>query len=119
MKFHGPPPFVIAGCTNRTVIFDLQFRVEVPQGDPVLGTDPVIGRILRLEGFKRTIAPRQENREVLRRKEDAPEDEDELSNFEEEEDAGHNNARGVRRRVDWTATLEDIAQKGRWDGDPG
>ena len=49
-------PFVIGGCTERTVIFDLRFRMTVPDGDPVLLRDDVIGRRLRWEGVEEAIA---------------------------------------------------------------
>ena len=52
-------PFVIRGCTERTVIFDLRFRMTVPDGDPVLLRDDVIGRRLRWEGVEEAIAPRE------------------------------------------------------------
>ena len=52
-------PFVIGGCTERTVIFDLRFRMTVPDGDPVLLRDDVIGRRLRWEGVEEAIAPRE------------------------------------------------------------
>ena len=35
--------FIIARCTECTVIFDLRFRMEVPDDDPVLLRDNVIG----------------------------------------------------------------------------
>ena len=50
-------PFVIGGCTERSVIFDLRFRMTVPDGDPVLLRDDVIGRRLRWEGVEEAIAP--------------------------------------------------------------
>ena len=52
-------PFVVAGCTERTVIFDLRFRMNVPDGDPVLLRDDVIGRRLRWEGVEEAIAPQE------------------------------------------------------------
>lgn len=40
-------PFVIAGSTNRSVIFNMRFRMDVLEGDPILMMDPIIGRMLR------------------------------------------------------------------------
>ena len=37
-------PFTITGYTERTVIFDLRFRMEVGGEDPVVVRDDVIGR---------------------------------------------------------------------------
>ena len=50
---------VIGGCTERTVIFDLRFQMIVPDGDPVLLWDDIIGRRLRWEGVEEAIAPRE------------------------------------------------------------
>ena len=52
-------PFVTGGCTERTVIFDLRFRMTVPDGDPLLLRDDVIGRRLRWEGVEEAIASRE------------------------------------------------------------
>ena len=48
-------PFIFAGCIDRLVIFDLRFRMEVPKGDPILATDPIIGRIMLPKGVKHAI----------------------------------------------------------------
>ena len=51
-------PFIIAGCTERTVLFDLCFRMHVPDDDPVLLCDDVIGWRLRWDGVEDAIATR-------------------------------------------------------------
>ena len=53
-------PFAITGCTERTVIFDLRFRMEVGDEDPVVMRDDVIGRRLRWEGVLRAMAPEKQ-----------------------------------------------------------
>ena len=54
-------PFITVGCTDRSVIFKLWFRMDLPDGDPVLITDPVVGRILREGGgVERATAPQQD-----------------------------------------------------------
>ena len=35
--------FIIVGCTDKSVIFDVRFHMELPYWDPALITDPVIG----------------------------------------------------------------------------
>ena len=45
-------PFVIIGYTNKTVIVDLRFQIDVLKVDLVLMTDPVIRRILWREGVE-------------------------------------------------------------------
>ena len=44
--------FIIAGCTDQPVIFDLRFKMTLPDGDPVLEMDPIIGRILGQDEVK-------------------------------------------------------------------
>lgn len=53
-------PFITTGCPDRSVKFDLRFRMLLPDGDSVLITDPVVGRMLRQEGVERAIAPRRD-----------------------------------------------------------
>ena len=49
---------------------------------------------------------------MLQRELDVTNDEDEWSIFaKEEEDSMHNGERGVKRRIDWTTVLDDIAGK--------
>lgn len=50
-------PFIISGCIERMVIFDLHFRIEVPDGDLVLLWDDVIGRRLCWNSVERAITP--------------------------------------------------------------
>ena len=119
-------PIIIAGCTDRSVIFELSFRMELPDGYPVLETDPVSGQILRQGVIERSISPR---REVDQGPEEVPREEAQGSEVQDEEEAlscftqavasaEHGEGRmerGGKRRVDWT---EDIAPKRRRDEDP-
>lgn len=45
-------PFIIVGYMECMVIFYLRIRMEVPDGDPVLLRDDVIGRRLRRDGVE-------------------------------------------------------------------
>ena len=56
-------PFIIAGCTERTVIFDPHFRMEVPNDDPVLLRDDVIGWWLRWDSVEDAIATKNQRAE--------------------------------------------------------
>lgn len=44
--------FIVLGCMKRSVIFDIRFRMLLPEGDPVLLIDPVVGWMLRCEGVE-------------------------------------------------------------------
>lgn len=60
-------PCIIAGTEDRTGIVDLHFRLQVPYGDPVMRTDPVIRSILHQRGVAEAIAPQRQDASVLRR----------------------------------------------------
>ena len=50
-------PYTIAGVEDQRVIVDLHFQLQVPDGDPVMRLDPVIGFILHVQGVGEAIAP--------------------------------------------------------------
>ena len=52
-------PFIIVGCTNRSLIFDLRLRMDLPDRDLVFMTDLVVGRIRQWEGSDCAIVQRQ------------------------------------------------------------
>ena len=122
-------PFIIAGCTERTVIFDLRFHMEVPDDDPVLLRNDVIGRRLRWDGVEDAIATRNQRAEDQEAKPHLPrwpaqserlDDDEALSSFSLESNATRKERprSGQKREVDWTAALEDVAHKRRRGGDP-
>ena len=121
--------FVIAGCTERTVIFYLRFRMEVPDDDPVLLRDDAIGWQLRWDGVEDAIATKNQRAEDQEAEPHLPrwpahnerlDDDEALSSFLLESDATCEEwpRSGQKRKVDWTATLEDVAHKHRRGGDP-
>ena len=123
-------PFVIGGCTERTVIFDLRFRMTVPDGDPVLLRDDVIGRRLRWEGVEEAIAPRERGggrNEAPREPPRAPlhvahRDEDEADPRAvpgTPEASAATPRRREKRGVEWTMNTEEQRRKRRhgWDAE--
>lgn len=52
-------PFVLSSYMERTVIFDLRFWMEVPDGDLVLLRDNVIGRRLSWDSVEQVIMPKE------------------------------------------------------------
>ena len=102
--------FIIMGCTERMVIFDLRFRLEVGDDELVIMWEDVIGRCLQWDGVTRAVAPvRQEDEgrsgpSSLPREQDlAPKEEDKMqSHFRStignlDNDVEH---RAVKRVVD-------------------
>lgn len=53
-------PFIIVGCTERTVIFYLCFRIEVLDDKPVLLSGSFIGWQLQWDGVEEAIAARNQ-----------------------------------------------------------
>ena len=123
-------PFIIGGCTERTVIFDLRFRMTVPDGDPVLLRDDVISRRLQWEGVEEAIAPQERGagcNEAPREPPRAPLhaahcDEDEVdprvAPGTAEASAASPRQR-EKRKVDWTMNNEEQRRKRRrgWDAE--
>ena len=119
-------PFAITDCTERTVIFDLRFRVEVGDEDPVVMRDDVIGRRLRWEGVARAMAPaKQEDAgpggpsSPSRDQKPATEDGDALPALFEStanELDSEEESRPVKRMVDWTLAIEELRVKRRRGG---
>ena len=50
-------PFIISGCTERIVIFELRFRMEMGGNEPVVMRDDVIGPRLRWDEVMRAMVP--------------------------------------------------------------
>ena len=57
-------PFIIRGCTECTVIFDLRFCMEAKEEEPVVMRDDIIGQRLQWEGVPRVVAPAKQEDEV-------------------------------------------------------
>ena len=100
--------FIIAGCTDRSVIFNLYFWVGMREGDVVLMLDPIIGRMLQREGVECAIVPQrdvdQEREDALQEGLEALDKEDVLLNFIQaiagvERDKGRTE-HGTKRRMD-------------------
>ena len=122
-------PFIIAGGTERTVIFGLRFCMEVPDDAPVVLHDDVIGRRLRWDGVEDAIARRNQHAEDQEAEPHLPRwpahnerlnDDEVLSSFSLESNATREERprSGQKRKVDWTVALEDVARKRRCGGDP-
>ena len=111
-------PFAITCCTERTVIFDLRFRMKVGDEDPVIMRDDIIGWRLHWEGVTRAMTPTKQEDEgpssPPREKEPASENEEatppslESSASNLEDDTG---CWAVKRKIDYTLALEDIWSK--------
>ena len=76
-------PFIIMGCMERMVIFDLHFHMEAGDDELVVMRDDIIGRCLQWEGVVRAVAlaKREDERNsgllsLSWEKELAPKDED-------------------------------------------
>ena len=117
----------LPGARSGTAIFDLRFRMEVPDDDPVLLLDDVIGRRLRWDGVEDAIATRNQRAEDQEAEPHLPrwqnerlDDDEALSSFSLESNATREERprSGQKRKVDWTAALEDVARKHRRGGDP-
>ena len=113
-------PFVIMGCTERMVIFDLRFRMEANDEELVIMREDVIGRQLRWEGVARVMTPTKQEDEgpssPSREKGPASENEDAvLPSLESTIGDLDSDAECwvVKRRVDWTLALEEIRGKRR------
>ena len=111
---------------ERTVIFDLRFRMEVPDDDPVLLLDDVIGWRLRWDGVEDAIAPRNQLVEDQEAEPHLPRwparnerlnDDEALSSFSLESDATREErlCSGQKRVVDWTLSVEELRTKRRCD----
>ena len=119
-------PFVITGCTERTVIFDLRFRMEVGDEDPVVIREDVIGRRPRWKGVTRAIAPvKQEDASLggssspSRDQKPAPGNEEALpALFESTADDldSEEESRPVKRMIDWILVIEELRAKHRRGG---
>ena len=111
-------PFAITGCTERTVIFDLRFRMEVSDEDPVVMRDDVIGRRLRWEGVLRAMAPAKQEDAGPRGSSSPSQDQKPTTEDEDSEEE----SRPVKRMVDWTLVIEELGAKlrrgGRHQDDP-
>ena len=123
-------PFVIGGCTERTVIFDLRFRMTVPDGDPVLLRDDVIGRRLRWEGVEEAIAPRERGAGRNEAPREPPMAQLHVADRDEEEAdprvapgtpgaSATSPRRSEKCRVDWTMNDKEQRRKRRrgWDAE--
>ena len=113
-------PFIISGCTERTVIFELHFRMEVGGNEPVVMRDDVIGLRLRWDEVLRAM--------VLAKRDDEgpsfPSREQELTSEDEDakqvplgstvsDSGGEVERREVKRVVDWTSAIEELRRKRR------
>ena len=101
----------------------------MPDDDPVLLRDDVIGRRLRWDGVEDAIATRNQRAEDQEAEPHLPrwpaqneglDDDEALSSFSLESNATREERprSGQKRKVDWTAALEDVARKRRRGGDP-
>ena len=116
-------PFAITGCTERTVIFDLRFRMEVGDEDPVVMRDDVIGRRLRWEGVLRAMAPEKQvdagpggssspSRDLKPTTEDGDAQQEPLKSTASDL-GGDEERQTVKRVVDWTLAIEELWAKRR------
>ena len=115
-------PFIISGCTERTVIFELRFRMEVGGNEPVVMRDDVIGPRLRWDEVLRAVVPANREDEGpslgIKEQELASEDEDAKQvplGSTASDSCGDVERRTVKRVVDWTSAIEELRRKRQRD----
>lgn len=121
-------PFVIAACMEHTAIFDLCFRMEIPDDNLVRLRDEAVGRRLRWDGVEQAIAPPGRGGEDDRappslwrglEHDEGGEDDEALSHLESgSADRDEGSSWQEKRMAGWTLAIEELRRKRRHGRDP-